>query len=254
MKISDIIVLRWNDSAQMYVKDYEYSYEYDGLVASAKKGRESEQQVTRDDLARAKTNDAYTAEQRGGLNKDIALDETNGQPGQLAPAASAQLANDQNNIAGTYKGLRETAYGSLGQRGFGSAPSGFEKSISNGLDLGQQNADTGAFRNAQITTQNLADKALAARTNQANTGVQAAQSADNGGGDSAFKQSQMGSTAGDVLGAVAQIAPIAAAIPTGGASLLGMGAGSTNPFAKLGQGGGKVYGNGVSGYAGSSIG
>lgn len=220
------------------------SYEYSGPVEECKKGREREGRVGAADEARANTNDAYTAEQRAKAAPTLDSWDKQSNPNGLSNAASAQLADDQNNIANTYKGLRETAYGSLGQRGFGSAPSGFEKSISNGLDVGQENADTGAFRNAQKNTQSLQNQAVNARLGQANFGTQAAQSADNGASESAQAENKMGSTAGDVLGAIAQIAPIAAAPFTGGASLGLMNA-KANPFANLGKG----AGSGVGGYS-----
>jgi hypothetical protein len=245
------IVQEWDETLQKYVTVSAVESSYVGDSEQLKKGREAQAQITQADQNRAATNDAYTAQQRGALGGILSQDVANSKPGSLAPAAAAQLASDQNNIANTYNGMRETAYGSLGQRGFGGAPSGFEKGISNGINQGQANADTGAFRNAQQNTQNLSNFAAGQYGGQANSGANAAQAADNGGSQSAYDQSKMGSTVGDITGAIAQVAPIAAAPFTGGASLglsgLMQGASASNPFANLGKSGSTPSG-GYGGY------
>src|SRR5712664_570071 len=129
-------------------------YEYSGPVELLKKGRETMEQNAAADQATAKQNRAQSQEAygktQGLLNENIGSST----PGTLTPAATAQLASDRDQIANTYNGIRQTAFRTMGQRGFGSAPSGFGQTATNAAYLGQATTDTGAYRTAQERTQN----------------------------------------------------------------------------------------------------
>ena len=141
-------------------------------------------------------------------------------PGSLSPAAAAQFAADRDNISNTYNNLRKTAFSTMGERGLGSAPSGFGQVQQNAIDQGQANAGTSAYRNAQVQTENqrqsAANREAALTGTEGNLGVANLGQSTN----AAVAQNKAGSTLGDVVGAIGELAPIAAAPFTGGASLL----------------------------------
>jgi hypothetical protein len=188
-----------------------------------------------------------TAQQKaeqGSADTGISQEEAQSKPGDLSPAAAAQLAADNDNIARTYSTQRATVARTIGARGFGSAPSGFMSTAENGANLAQDQAGTEAYRAAQLNTEQQRQAAIAARTALSGQNQAGASSASQEGSDSAYKQSQMGSTAGDVLGAVASLAPIAAAPFTGGATLIPGGfnrIGGNAPSSGVGGYGGKCY-------------
>jgi hypothetical protein len=211
---------------------------YDGpVVAQCKKGRESEQQVTANQLDQMKVQQALQQQEQSRADAILNGMVISGKPGQLSPAAQAQYASDIDNINRTYNGMRQQAFSAMGQRGFGSAPSGMTQAAINAVNQGQAEAGTGAYRNAQINTQNLENTALNARMGLSGQNLSGSNAAANTASNSALAQSKMGSTLGDVASGIAAVAPLALAPLTGGASL-GLPAGNfSNPFAKLFGGG-----------------
>jgi hypothetical protein len=222
---------------------------YEGPLWECKKGREQAKTLTNDEIAQEKALAAKQAAEQAAADKTIGTFETQGQPGQLSPAAAAQLAADNDNINRTYNGMRQTAFATMGARGFGNAPSGFGLAEQNAINQGQAQAGTGAFRNAQVNTQNLEDKALNARMGLSGQDMSGQTAAAGTGLQGAQAMNKMGSTLGDIAGGVAAIAPLAAAPFTGGASLAAYGlpkTGLSNPFAKLGTYGPSNYNYNVS--------
>ena len=190
-------------------------------VLLCKKGRKEQEAVAQQQLALAQKEQAERERQRG-LSEPIVgeLEQETG-PGRLSRYAASQLGANLDNIARFYRGARQTAYRSLGQRGFGRAPSGFERVTENALTRGEEQAGTDAMRQALADTLGQRLTALDYRTGRQDSSGQLGQSAYSGASDAAYKRSQMGSGFGDVLGGIAQIAPIIAAPFTGGASLAG---------------------------------
>lgn len=224
-------------------------YDYDGPVMECKKGREIMKQNSLADQEMAKSARERSGQQYQtvqGLQNEMVGSST---PGSLTPAATAQFAADRDNIARTYNGLRRTAFATLGQRGMGNAPSGMSVATNNGLNLGEEGADTGAFRNAQVNTQNQRNRALSSAEGQTGTQGSLGNTASGESTNSAVALNKAGSTFGDIMGGIAEAAPIIAAPFTGGASLMAINPmmnGSANPFSKLGKTGSNVgtYGGG----------
>lgn len=174
-------------------------WEYEGPVNLAKKGRETAADLTSELQGLSKTltgngQTSYNAAQ-GILGEGIGSSK----PGSLTPAATAQLASDNDNIARTYGTMRQTAAATAGQRGYGSAPSGFEKTTENGISNAEAGAQTGAYRNAQENTQNERNLALSGETALSGQQTGAGLSAAGGALTGAVDQNKMGSTAGDIL-------------------------------------------------------
>ena len=247
MKVTTYKLLELQDDGTWGVVDEVFHYAE--ITGQCKKGRDivSQNAKTGQNVATGNQSAAQgaLALQQGALGEDLGSTT----PGSLSPAATAQLASDRDQIANTYNGIRQTAFRTLGQRGMGSAPSGFAQTAENAADLGQATADTGAYRNAQVNTQNERNFATGQEgqiaTSQGQLGNQALGQSTNAG----VALNKMGSTAGDILGGVAELAPIVAAPFTGGASLLGSGIfGGTNPFSKMGKSGG----SGVGSYGGAT--
>jgi len=172
--------------------------------------------------------------EQAAADRTIGTFETQGQPGQLSPAAAAQLASDTDNINRTYNGMRQTAFANLGARGFGSAPSGFSLGTQNAINLEQAKAGTGAFRNAQVNTQNLLDRALQARMGLSKDNLQGTNQAANTASNSAYLQSKQGSLLGDIGQGIAA------------------GAGLINPIAGVGGAFKSAFRN-LGTYSGSSV-
>src|SRR5690348_15024084 len=178
---------------------------------------------------------AKQAAEQAAADKTIGTFETQGQPGQLSPAAAAQLAADNDNINRTYNGMRQTAFASMGARGFGSAPSGFGQAAQNAVNQGEAQAHTGAFRNAQENTQALEQAALNARMGLSGQNLSGENAAANTGLQGAVDQSKMGSTLGDIGQGISLAAGLVN--PIAGAAKSVMGA-----FKKLGSYGGNPGG------------
>lgn len=224
-----------------FVRLHTLSRGYRGPWMLAKKGREQMSANMKTGAANSKQQQTNSQQavntEQGVLQQDLGSTT----PGSLSPAATAQLASDRDQIANTYNGIRQTAFRTMGQRGMGSAPSGFAQTAANSADLGEATADTGAYRNAQVNTQNERNFATTA---EGQLGTSQGQLAEGNLGQSttaAVDLNKAGSTAGDILGAAAELAPIAAAPFTGGASLMAGGGGFLKNL-------GKKNGSGVGGY------
>src|SRR6266550_932185 len=215
----------WDDNSERYVLvSHDGVYLYDGPVALCKKGRDVVEKNMKSDQAtatqnRANSQDAYNKTQ-GLLGENIGSSA----PGSLTPAASAQLAADTDNINRTYNGIRRQQAVTLGQRGFSNAPSGFSLAAENGANQGQEQSETGAFRNAQLNTQNQRNFATGEEASLTGQQGSLGNQASGESTSAAVARNHMGSTFGETMGGIAQIAPIAATPFTGGASLGLMGA------------------------------
>ena len=247
-KISLYSTSHWADDGRFYVIG-SVVQRHQGPFALAKKGRdimkknaETGQATATADQSNAQN--AYNSAQ-GLLQQDIGFST----PGSLTPAASAQLAADTGNIARTYNGLRQNAFATLGARGVASAPGGLSQATTNALNVGEEGADTGAFRNAQVNTQNQRNFATQQEGSLAGQQGSLGNQALAGSTNAAVDLNKAGSTAGDILGGIAAAAPIIAAPFTGGASLIPSLAGSSNPFSKIGSTKGQT-GAGIGGYGG----
>jgi len=243
-----ILYTRWkirDDGSFVVVK--EISQEYGGVWEECKKGRETLEQNMKADQEMAKSARERSAQQYGtvrGLQEEMTGSST---PGSLTPAATAQLAADRDNIARTYNGMRQTAFRTLGQRGVGSAPSGFGLAEQNALNVGQEGSETGAYRNAQVQTQNQRNRVLSSAEGQTGTQGNLGNTASGESTSAAVARNKAGSTFGDIMGGIASAAPIIAAPFTGGASLLAGGMNFSNPFSKMGS-----KGSGVGSYGPST--
>lgn len=241
MKIATKVIL---DIASLEVIVWD-GFEYEGSVAACKKGRDEMASLTSElqGLSTQLTGNgqqAYDTTQ-GLLKQDIGSSA----PGSLTPAAQQQLAADNDNITRTYNGMKQTAMSTMGQRGLGSAPSGFAQTTQNSINQGQANASTGAYRNAVEDTQKERNFATSEEGTLSGQQTSAGLNAAGGALTGAMDQNKMGSTAGDILGGIAEAAPIAAAPFTGGASL-----GAGGLFGKLG--GPKIAPSSVGAYGGAS--
>lgn len=225
----------WTDSGEL-VRLHSLYTTYSGPWILAKKGRKIMKQNALADQAEAKAARGREAAQYDVANKLEGEEVAGTTPGSLSPAATARLASDRDQIANTYNGIRQTAFRTLGQRGFGSAPSGFGLAAENAADLGEATQDTAAYRNAQQETQREREHAMGTAAGltgqQGGIGTGASGASTN----SAVALNKAGSTFGDIMGGIAQAAPIIAAPFTGGASLMASGLfGGTNPFSRMGR-------------------
>lgn len=225
--------------------------EYTGPVLDFKKGREQMEKNSADAAATAKTNNARSGEQYNTANKLIGEETASTTPGAISPAAQAQLAADTGNIDRVYSGMRATAFKTLGQRGMQNAPSGMAVAANNGLDVGQENSETGAYRNAQVQTQAQRQDAEHTAASLSGQQGQLGNANLNASEHAAVDRNQAGSTAGDIMGGIAAAAPIIAAPFTGGASLMAM-AGQPNQkmWGNIGKPG--VSASGVGGWSGQN--
>jgi len=233
MRITKSLTLEICDELGVYRELERDSYEYNGVLALAKKGREEQQANTKFQQQQAQNLANQGNQQYGILNNLEGQEIASTTPGSLSPAAQAMFASDLSNINGVYNGLRQNAFASSGARGFGSAPSGFQQTSINALNQNQANAQTGAYRNAQINTERQRENVLNVASGARNSSIGGETGNTNAATQSAFDQSRMGSTLGDVLAASSSI--------LGGISGVG-------GFLK-GLGG---FGGGKNSYAGSS--
>jgi hypothetical protein len=205
MKVSTVVVLQFNDDLTEATKIVDVSYQYDsGPVAECKKGREANQANTQFQQEQAKKN-AGNADTSYNTANNVYQSEANLTPGGMSSPAAAIYASDRNRINNVYNGLRSDAFASAGIRGFGNAPSGFAKSTQNALDLGQANADQNAYNSGIVETQRERENAAAGETALHGQSISTELGNTNAANTSAFNQSQMGSTLGDVLGGASSI-------------------------------------------------
>ena len=240
-----VIYSQWEWTDTGLVRNHSLYISYSGPWAMAKKGREIMKQNALDQQAMMKQTQA-NAQQQYDITKGLQGEEiASTTPGSLSPAATAQLASDRDQIANTYNGIRQTAFRTMGQRGFGSAPSGFTAAAGNAADLGQATQDTAAYRNAQLATERQRQNAMATGAQLTGTEGNQAIGSGNASTGSAVALNKAGSTLGDIIGGAAELAPIVAAPFTGGATLMAAG---FNPFSNMGKKPTQQPGSNVGGY------
>jgi len=205
VKISTVVVLQFNDDLTEFEKVVDISREYDGPVAFAKKGREEQQANTKFQQQQAQNLANQGNAQYGILNNLENQEIASTAPGSLSPAAQAMFSSDLQNINNTYNGLRQNAFASSGARGFGSAPSGFTQTSLNSIQRGQDTASTNAYRQAQLNTEQQRQNVLGVASGARNSSIGGETGNTNAATQSAYDQSRMGSTLGDVLGAASSI-------------------------------------------------
>jgi hypothetical protein len=205
MRISTKVTLEICDTLGEYREVSRESYEFDGPIPVAcKKGRGQEEANMKFQADQANKN-AGRADTSYNLANKFYQDELALNPGQMSNPAAAIYSSDLNNINNTYSGLRQNAFDSAGIRGFAGAPSGFMKSTQNALTVGQNNAQQNAYNNALVQTQAQRENAAAGEAGLLGQANQAELGNTNASSNSAYMRSQMGSTAGDVLGAASSI-------------------------------------------------
>lgn len=236
MRAHRITVLQLHDDPTQYTTLLDVSYDYSGPVDECKKGRGQMEANMKADADAAAANRAKSNEQYSKVNTLENEEMASTTPGSLSPAAIARLASDRDNISRTYNGIRQTAFRTLGQRGFGSAPSGFGLAAENGTDLGQAQNETAAYRQAQLNTENQREHAMGTAAGLTGTEGSLGNSASGESTSAAVARNKAGSTFGDVMGGIGDIAGIA--FPAlGAAKTLG------KTFSKIGS-----NGSGVGGY------
>jgi hypothetical protein len=197
-KITTRLVLDMN-TGDILVHEF---YFYDGDIAQAKKGREQQAQVAQGQLDQMKTDAATRAKQLASVeplltNLTSSVVGPNGEPvGSLSPLAEAQYGSDSRNIAKTYGDIRRNGLRAIGIRGFANAPSGMMASVINTAGQNQGVDETNAYEHALQQTYGQGLEAAKMRLGLISTydPTQAANSAST----AAFRQSQMGSLAGDI--------------------------------------------------------
>lgn len=229
MRASYLVTVQIEEEIGWYTPVVDVCHEYDGAVMLCKKGRETVEQNMKTGQQRSAVEDAAAVEAQkraAGLYGEM---EGSTVPGTLTPAATAQLASDRDNIGRVYNGMRQTAFRTMGQRGFGSAPSGFNLAAQNGIDQGQANNETEAYRAAQERTQAQRNFAATGESNM--SGQQGNLSLGNLGSSTgaAIARNSMGSTLGDIGQGISAGAGIVG-------SFMGM-PGLSGAFSKMGKAG-----------------
>lgn len=190
-------------SGKLLFRDADF---YDGVIAMAKKGREQQAQVAQGQLDQMKHDQEIRDQQLGKAEPFLTSLEST-KPGSLSPFSQSQLDSDLRNINDTYGGLRKTGLKSIAQRGFGNAPTGMEASVINTGNENQGKEETGAYENALQKTYGEQLEAMKARM-----GLQSIYDPTKPAGvasDAAYRQSQMGSTLGDISAGLGSAAGLA---------------------------------------------
>lgn len=166
---------------------------YFGPWEEAKKGRESEQQVTSSALSNAGSDQSNRQAQYQATQPEI--NQLDIKPGGLSGAASARLAADMRKIGDVYNNQRAVGLKRIAQHGMGTL-SGEASSMNSALDRGQASDELAAHENALMSSREDSLAALNARMGlqQLYNPNQALQT----GAQSAYDQAQMGSTLGDI--------------------------------------------------------
>jgi hypothetical protein len=191
MKISTRIVY---DIATGWKLDDDF-YFYTGPVELQKKGRGEQAEVTKESLANAKTNSARQGEQYGAENTDITGLESSG-PGGLGSASSAYLANSLADIGRNYGNARQGVARVNAQRGFSGTPDAAFSSGINSANIAEAGANNKAYNDALMLQRENTLAAMNARS-----GLQGLYDPNRPLGtasESALRQSQQGSTLGDI--------------------------------------------------------
>lgn len=168
---------------------------YVGPWELGKKGRESQQKVTDTALQNAGTDQATRVDQLGHTNTDIGSLEAQSTPGSLSPAAEAQLAADQRKIGDTYAATRRVGLQRIAQHGMGTL-TGEASSAGNSADMAQAHDELAAHEQAQLNTH--ADRIAAINARSGLQNIYDPNKALSTGAQSAYDQSHMGSTLGDI--------------------------------------------------------
>lgn len=185
---------------------------YDGEWLELKKGREQQAQLTQQQMDLAKGDQATRAANYAAEDPTLKQFESVG-PGGMGTAASARYAADLGNINEAYGNARRQGLRSLATRGLSQAPTGAESSMINTANLAQAHDETGAFQNALGMTRE--DQLAALNARQGLQNIYNPNSAYQGASESAFRQSQMGSTLGDIGAGLAAGASLATVPLTG---------------------------------------
>jgi hypothetical protein len=86
---------------------------YVGPVAQCKKGRQSQAEITQNELDQMKVQEALQKQEQSHADSILNGMELSGKPGQLSPAAQAQYSSDMDNINRTYIGMRQQAFAAM---------------------------------------------------------------------------------------------------------------------------------------------
>lgn len=162
---------------------------------SGDSGRDTQNDVAKQQLALAASAEAERKKQQAAAEPFLSSLESTA-PGELSPLAKSQYASDTRNIVDTYGNARRVGLKSLAQRGFGNAPTGMQASVINTNDRNQGADETKAYENALQQTYGQGLEAMKARLGLVSTydPTKPASVAS----DAAYRQSQSGSTLGDV--------------------------------------------------------
>ena len=243
MRITTSVTFQMTDVIGEYIEIERHSFEYDGPVASCKKGREQVQQNMKTAATQANTNNANSNAAYNTAQSLLQGDIGSTTPGSLTPAAQAQLGADNDNINRVYNGMRQQAFTTLGQRGFNNAPSGFTLAAMNGINNAQAQDETNAYRQGQLNTQNQRNFATQEEGNLSGQQGQLGTANLGQSTNAAVARNQMGSTLGDVLSGVSSA--IGGIVP--GFNLIkGLTANNTNSVANTPFGQANGYGGTLS--------
>lgn len=181
------------------------SYDYSGPIALCKKGRESQAKVTDKSLGLA---DTYQGVQTGARETadPFARSLISTAPGQLSPLAASQYEQAKRNIASNYEDAARTGLKSLSYRGMGG-PTGEMASVLNTNLRNRANAETDAYNTALGNTYNQGLAGLNYYGQQ--QGLYDPLRPLGQASSSAYQQSQMGSTLGDIGQALTTAASVA---------------------------------------------
>lgn len=191
-KISTKVTLEICDEIGVYNEIERHSYEFDGpIAAQCKKGRDANANNTKFQQSQA---NQYAGNANTGFNSanDFYQNELNLNPGGMSSPAAAMYASDLANIKSTYNGLKQNAFATAGERGFGNAPSGFMQATQNGLNQAQANAQTQAYNAGIINTQNQRQNAAAGEAGLYGQSTAGEAANTNAANTSAFNQSRSG--------------------------------------------------------------
>lgn len=206
MRVHTKITLQLTEDVSRYVLVSDEWYEYEGVIAEAKKGREGEGQVAKSQQALAASETPAFLGEVSPINNF--LDEyTPSSPTSFSPAVQAQYDADMSNVRNTYSNLASSGFRQLGARGFGSAPTGAASSLTSSLGREEGQGETDAYRNAQVNNTNQGFRALAGRM-----GLMSQvdpNRALSGAGTSYANLNKMGSTLGDIGAGISSAAGIA---------------------------------------------
>lgn len=212
------------------------STEWCGPVAQCKKeSRRIMKDISRFQLEEMKREAAEKWRQLGLAEPTIQeLEEETG-PGRISRYAAAQMAAERDENSRMFSGLRRSAIRSLGARDLQADRSGLARTTMNQLGLGENIAETAAFRNAMANTLQQRMAALNARLGQRAEAGQSSLASGNLSSDAAWRRAQMGSGWTDALQGIQTGVGIASSLFAPGSGLLrGLGGGGAMGYAQSG--------------------